>query len=142
MKMILFAATIMCLCFSQISLAAGPNSFECIRPDGLVVCTVNVGSGDPSTICNRDCKECNLTCVARQHVVRDGNELIFNPGASAPTRPNRPGTGGVETRQHCRQQYQQCMNSCRDSSSNRSQYDVDVCASSCSSTYSGCGRTP
>jgi hypothetical protein len=142
MKIIILAATLMLAGISQHSFAAGPNSFECIRPDGLVVCTVNAPSGDPSTICNRDCKECNMTCVARQHVVRDGNELIFNPGASAPKRSNQPRHGGIETRQYCRQQYRECVGACRNSSSNRSQYDVDVCTSSCSSVYSGCGRRP
>jgi len=124
------------------AMAAGPNTYQCIRPDGTVVCTINAQSGDPSTICNHDCPDCNMTCAARQHVVRDGNELIFNPGASAPVQPKRSGPKRAETPRYCKQQYQKCESRCKSNRNNRTQEDVDACISGCSSTYSGCGTQP
>lgn len=130
------------ICLNTAAFAAGPDSYQCVRPDGTVVCTINAPSGDPSVICNHDCVDCNLTCTARQVVVRDGNELIFNPGASTPVRPKQAGPGGVETPDNCQRQYQQCVSTCRSNPNNRTQYDMDACTSNCNSTLSGCGRTP
>ncbi|MHC1789725.1 hypothetical protein [Solidesulfovibrio sp.] len=140
MKSCLFIVlTLVCLNVAD-AYAAGPNSFQCIRPDGSVVCTVNAPSGDPSTICNRNCPECNLTCVARQRVVRDGNELIFNPETSGPAQPNQPDMPRAETPQFCKQQLHQCTNTCRLDPNNRSNFNLNACVSSCKSVYSGCGR--
>lgn len=119
--------------------AAGPDSYQCVRPDGAVVCTVNVPSGDPSVVCNHDCADCNLTCVAKQVVVREGNELFFNPGAS-PVQPDRAGPGHAETPRYCKQQYQQCVDRCGSNPNNRTQSDVNACTSSCYSEFSGCGK--
>jgi hypothetical protein len=140
MKRLFFIAlALVCMAVADAS-AAGPNSFQCIRPDGSVVCTVNAPSGDPSTICNRNCPECNLTCVARQRVVRDGNELIFNPETSGPAQANQPNAPRAETPQFCKQQLRQCTNVCRSDPNNRSNFNLNACVSSCKSIYSGCGR--
>lgn len=141
MKRIIFFALVF-ICLRTVALAAGSDSYQCIRPDGTIVCTVNAPSGDPSVVCNHDCVDCNLTCTAKQVVVMDGNEVIFNPGASAPVRPKSAGPGGVETQEYCQQQYQQCVSRCRSNPNDRTQYDMDACISSCKSTLSGCGRKP
>ena len=138
-RFILTAFTLACL--HGAALAAGPASFECVRPDGSVVCTVNAPSGDPSVVCNHDCQDCNMTCAARQVVVREGNTVTVNPGAPAPVRPKaeRPGGPGVETPEFCRQQFQKCVDRCRSTPGNSTQYDRDACISACNSTQSGCG---
>lgn len=138
----LVLTTLAFVCLTAAAYAAGPNSFQCIRPDGSVVCTVDVTSGDPSTVCNRNCKDCNLTCVARQRVIRDGNELIFNPETSGPAQANQPGPRGAETPQYCKQQHRQCVAACRSNPKDRTQFDMNACISSCASTLSGCGRKP
>lgn len=138
-RLFLIALAIVCLNAAAV-FAAGPDSFQCIRPDGTVVCTVNAPSGDPSTICNRNCPECNLTCVARQRVIRDGNELQFNPETSGPAHPNQPDSPRAETPQFCKQQLNACTKSCRSNPNNRTSFDLNACVSSCKSTYSGCGR--
>jgi len=141
MKRLALAALAL-VCLNTTTFAAGPNSYQCIRPDGTVVCTVNSPTGDPSVTCNHDCPDCNLTCVARQIVIQDGNEVIFNPGASAPVPHGQTGQGGVETPSYCRDQYQLCMNKCQTNPNDRKQSDIDACISSCDSTYSGCGTKP
>jgi hypothetical protein len=141
MKHVIFIAVAL-VCLTGPSFAAGPNSFECVRPDGSVVCTVNTTSDDPSVVCNHDCVDCNMTCAARQIVVREGNQLIFNPGAPAPSQSGQAASGGKETPQYCRQQYKQCVNRCQTNKNNRTQYDIDACISSCDSALSGCGRKP
>ena len=143
MKRIILAALALA-CLSTAAFAAGPNSYQCVRPDGTVVCTINAPSGDPSVVCNHDCVDCNLTCVARQVVVREGNELFFNPGSPGPAQPqpSQASPGGVETPQYCQQQYERCVSMCRSNPYNRTQNDLDACISSCSSTLSGCGRKP
>lgn len=140
MKLIIFTmATLAYL--STLAFAAGPNSYQCIRPDGTVVCTVNVPpGGDPSVACNHDCVDCNMTCAARQLVIRDGNERIYNPGAPAATPPSQTGRSGVETPEYCKQQYRNCENTCRSNPRNRTQVDIDACTSSCYSAFSGCGK--
>jgi len=139
-RLILTALALVCL--HAAAFAAGPDSFECVRPDGTVVCTVNAPSGDPSVVCNHDCAECNMTCAARQIVVREGNEILVNPGAPPPAPPRSTGPGGVETPQYCEQQYQQCVSRCRSTPNNRTQFDMDACISSCNSAKSGCGTKP
>jgi len=141
MKRIALAALALVFC-NTVAFASGPNSYQCIRPDGTVVCTVNSPTGDPSVTCNHDCPDCNLTCVARQIVIQEGNELFINPGASAPVQPRESGPGGVETPRYCRDQYQLCMNRCTSNPNDRKQSDLDACFSSCGSTYSGCGTKP
>jgi hypothetical protein len=129
-------------CLNTAAFASGPNSYQCVRPDGTVVCTINAPTGDPSVICNHDCVDCNLTCVARQYVVREGNQLYFNPGDPGPAQPSQARPSGVETPQYCQDQYQRCVSMCRSNPYNRTQSDVDACISSCNSTLSGCGRKP
>jgi hypothetical protein len=140
MKFLFFIVFSLVFLNSATAHAAGPDSFQCIRPDGTVACTVNAPSGDPSTICNRNCPQCNLTCVARQRVVRDGNELIFNPETSGPAQSNQLDQPRAETPQYCRQQLRQCTNTCRSDPNNQSNFNLKACVSSCKSTYSGCGR--
>jgi len=137
----LLAITVIVLaCLSTMAFAAGPNSYQCVRPDGTVVCTVNVSSGDPSVVCNHDCVECNMTCAAEQLIIRDGNERIYNPGAPAATPPSQTSRSGVETPEYCKQQYRTCEDRCRSNPSNRTQSDIDACTSSCYSAFSGCGK--
>jgi len=119
--------------------AAGPNTYQCIRPDGTVVCTVETTSGDPSVVCNHDCVDCNMTCAARQHIVRDGNRVYTNPGASAPVARKRSAQRKNETPGYCERQYDKCADRCLSNRKNRTQYDMDACISSCASTLSGCG---
>lgn len=138
-RLFLVALALVCLNAAD-AYAAGPDSFQCIRPDGSVVCTVNAPSGDPSTICNRNCQECNLTCVARQHVVRDGNVLMVNPETPGPAQSNQMAAPRTETPQFCKQQLRQCTSNCRSDPNNRSNFNMNACISSCKSTYSGCGR--
>ena len=140
MNRILFVAlTLVCLSAAGAN-AAGLNSFQCVRPDGSVVCTVNAPSGDPSTICNRNCPDCNLTCVARQHVVRDGNTFMVNPETAGPDQANQPAAPRAETPQFCKQQLRRCTSDCRSDPNNRSNFNMNACVSSCKSIYSGCGR--
>lgn len=141
MKGILLTTLALCL-MSVPTFAAGPNSFQCIRPDGGIVCSINAPSGDPSVICNRDCPDCNMTCVARQHVIRDGNRVIINPGSSRDTPRHESNARYVETPQFCQREYRNCMSECRNSPNNRSRFDMDACTSSCYSVKSGCGRRP
>jgi len=138
----LFFIAVALACLSAPAFAAGPNSFECVRPDGTVVCTVNAASGDPSVTCNHDCVDCNMTCTARQIVVRDGNQLIFNPGAPAPGKPQRTESVNPETPRYCKKQYKKCVSKCRSNRNNKTQYDIDACVSSCDSAMSGCGMNP
>jgi hypothetical protein len=132
------------MCMNAAAFAAGPDTFECVRPDGTVVCTVRAPSGDPSVTCNHDCVDCNMTCTARQIVVREGNELIVNPGAPSPvpSKPEGRGGVGVETPQYCQQQYQQCVSRCRSNPNNRTQFDMNACTAACDSAKSGCGTKP
>jgi hypothetical protein len=140
-RIVLMALALVCL--NAAAFAAGPDSYQCVRPDGTVVCTVNVPpGGDPSVTCNHNCVDCNLTCAGRQVVVREGNELMFNPGAPSSVQPGRTGFGGVETPQYCQKQHQQCVNRCSSNPNNRTQSDMDACLSSCASTLSGCGKKP
>ncbi|MBF0480650.1 MAG: hypothetical protein HQL37_11150 [Alphaproteobacteria bacterium] len=138
----LVLATLALACLSTAAFASGPNSFECVRPDGTVVCTVNAPTGDPSVTCNHDCPDCNLTCKARQVVIQEGNELIINPGASPAVPHGQTGQGGVETKRYCQEQHQQCVDRCRSNRNDRTQDDLDACISSCDSTLSGCGTKP
>lgn len=131
-----------CLCVSSAAFAAGPASYQCIRPDGTVVCTINAYEGDPSVICNHDCPDCNLTCVAQQRVVRDGDELLFNPGATPAVRPKASGSGAAETPQHCQEQRQECIRRCNSNPNDAKQFDRNACISACESTFSGCGTQP
>lgn len=139
MKLLVFFVTAF-LSLSAIAFAAGPNSYQCVRPDGTVVCTVNVPTGDPSVVCNHECANCNMTCAAKQIVVRDGNERIFNPGAPPAVPPSQAGSVAPETPENCKRQYQACEERCRSNPSNRTQSDIDACMSSCYSAFSGCGK--
>ena len=141
MKYLVFI-TLTLISLNTAALAAGPDSYQCVRPDGRVVCTVNAPSGDPSVVCNHDCVDCNMTCAARQIVVREGNELMFNPGASPPVQSGPAGASEAETKQYCQHQYLQCVSRCRSNPNNMTQQDVDACTSSCDSSLSGCGRKP
>ena len=143
MKRLVLAAMAL-VCMNVAAFAVGPDTFECVRPDGTVVCTVRAPSGDPSVVCNHDCVDCNLTCAARQLMVREGNEVIVNPGAPPPVppKPEGPGGIGVETPAFCRAQYQQCVSQCRSNPNNKTAYDRDACIAACNSARSGCGTRP
>lgn len=120
--------------------AQAPVIYQCVRPDGTVVCTVRDKSGDPSVTCNYECVDCNMVCVARVKVTTEED------GRMAPVVPpkvkgerRKPGAGGVETKEYCRSVYQDCLAKCKSDPKNKTKYDRDACVSSCESWYSGCG---
>ncbi len=123
--------------------AAGGALYQCVRPDGTVVCTVTDTSGDPSVTCNYECLDCNMVCAARQQVsTQDGRTSVVpeSPIRGDRRQPQAPGT--VETPEYCQQRYQQCIARCRSDPDNSSAYDVEACLSSCNDTLSGCGMKP
>jgi hypothetical protein len=63
------------------------DTYECVRPDKTVVCTVKTKSNDPSVVCNHDCKSCNLVCVAVKKVVKRGKEAVFGPESGSSLTP-------------------------------------------------------
>ena len=129
-----------CLAFGSQPGEAQAMMYTCARPDGSVVCTVNTDESDPSVVCNHECLDCNMTCSARAHLIREGGEVMTAPSQSMPGRPaqsTRPGT--VETPEYCQQRFDSCMDSCRSNPTNQSNFNFEACASSCRDTRSGCG---
>jgi len=123
--------------------AAEARLYQCVRPDGAVVCTVTGASGDPSVTCNYECVDCNMVCAARVRVSSQGGVTTVVPGAPVQGErraPQAPGT--AETREYCQQRYQECIARCRSDPDNSKDYDIDACLSSCDDTLSGCGMTP
>lgn len=124
------------------------QTYRCVRPDGTVVCTITTNQTDPSVVCNHDCPDCNLVCVAEARVTRESEEYYSAPAKPAPrargnkTFSSSKGGDPVETKAYCRQQYNSCVSECRSSPGNRSSYDVEACISSCKSTFTGCGKKP
>ena len=125
------------------SQAAGGTLYQCVRPDGTVVCTVTDTTGDPSVTCNYECVDCNMVCAARLRVSTQGGQTSTVPETPVKgdrRQPQAPGT--VETREYCQQRYQQCVARCRSDPDNAKPYDMDACLSSCNDTLSGCGMKP
>jgi hypothetical protein len=115
--------------------------YQCVRPDGTVVCTVKDKSGDPSVTCNHDCADCNMVCGARLRLSGAGQEMTPVPPPPVQGRkpkPEAPGT--AETPEFCGQRYQECLAGCRTNPLNKTQYDMNACTSSCEDWRTGCGR--
>lgn len=138
MKRFTMALAIVC---AAVTAQAQQNVYQCVRPDGTVVCTVTDASGDPSVTCNYECVDCNMVCAARLRLT-DGN------GNAVPVLPppvsgeRRPPSNAAETPEYCRNRFQQCVAKCRSDPDNRTSYDVEACISSCESWFSGCGMKP
>ncbi|MFP5222894.1 MAG: hypothetical protein ACLGSA_11455 [Acidobacteriota bacterium] len=129
------------LCMAHTAQAQPQNVYQCIRPDGTVVCTVRDTTGDPSVTCNYECVDCNMVCVARLRLMEGNGEMLpVLPPAVGGER--RPPSSAVETPQYCRSRYQQCVAKCKSDPDNRTSYDVEACISSCESWFSGCGMKP
>ena len=139
MKKIFFLALFM-VCFAGFALAQ-QNVYQCVRPDGTVICTVQDTSGNPSVTCNHDCLDCNMVCAAKLRLSDQGEGMTPvapPPVADVQKRPlTQPGT--VETPAFCAQRYQECVAQCKGSPANRGRQALDACLSSCQSWKSGCG---
>jgi len=138
MRTILLALAVLCL--AATAQAQQQRIYECVRPDGTVVCTVADTSGDPSVTCNYECVDCNMVCTARMRLMEDkaGQGVPVTPPAVKGERRKSAG-GQPETREYCRQGYQECMAKCKADPKNKRKYDMDACVSSCNSWLSGCG---
>ena len=114
--------------------------YQCVRPDGTVVCTTRDTSGDPSVTCNYECPDCNMVCAARLQLTNDDGALrpVTPPPVQDGKSPVRS-PNGKETPEYCQQQYQKCLSGCTSNKLNKSRYDVESCQASCMSWYSGCG---
>ena len=137
MKRILFALAV--LCAATAANAQEPRLYECVRPDGTVVCTVADTSGNPSVTCNHDCVDCNLVCAARARLTEGGTMQVVPPPVAGQRTPPEPG-GVAETRQYCQQTRKDCVARCKSDPLNRSAYDMDACISDCNDWFSGCGK--
>jgi len=146
MKQTLFLVLFV-LCFAGAAMAQGQaqgqgNVFQCVRPDGTVVCTVQDTSGNPSVTCNHDCADCNLVCAAKLRLESQGGGAMtpVTPPAvqGRPRQTSAPGT--VETPAYCAQRYQECVSQCRSNPINRGSDALTACLGSCESWKSGCGR--
>lgn len=141
MKRVFLMLVILCAAFPAAYAQQQPRIYECVRPDGTVVCTVADTSGNPSVTCNYECVDCNMVCAARLRLTtQDGMVPVTPPPVQGERRKSTPGV--VETPEYCQQQYQQCVAKCKSDPDNKSKYDVDACISSCNSWYSGCGMKP
>jgi len=139
MKRILILVALLCL--AATAHAQQQNVYQCVRPDGTVVCTVTDTSGDPSVTCNYECVDCNMVCAAKLRLV-DGNGALVPVPPPAVKGERRPPSNAVETPEYCRNRYQQCVVKCKSDPDNKSRYDVEACVSSCESWFSGCGMKP
>ncbi len=86
------------LVLSAAPLAFG-KSYQCVKPGGEVVCTVDSASSpgdDPSVLCNKTCEACYLTCTGVEVIVKGGGKVITGPGT---TNSNmvRPGGSDKDT---------------------------------------------
>lgn len=135
MKRVLLALAILC---AAATASQAQQIYQCVRPDGTVVCTVTDTSGSPSDTCNHDCVDCNLTCAARLQLTEGGTVVV--PPPPVPGQRTQPEPGGqAETPAYCNQKFQQCVANCRSDPANRTAYDREACISSCKSWRSGCG---
>jgi len=139
MKQTLFVALFV-LCVAGTALAQD-NVYQCVRPDGTVVCTVQDTSGNPSVTCNHDCLDCNMVCAAKLRLSSQGGAEMTPVTPPAVTGAQRPRTepGTVETPEFCAQRYRECVAQCKASPANRARQAMDACLSSCANWKSGCG---
>jgi len=142
MKGLVFILTAASLGILLLSGAAQARLYNCVRPDGSVVCTVEAG-GDPSGACNSQCKDCNQVCTAQERIIHDnGKTTVIPSGPEVGKRIVPPPSGAVETREYCQQRFAQCKADCRKNPGNDSSFNLEACLSSCSDTMSGCGTKP
>ncbi|MBF0481688.1 MAG: hypothetical protein HQK81_07185 [Desulfovibrionaceae bacterium] len=64
-------------------------TYQCVRPDKTVICSVTTDASDPDVVCNHDCKSCNLVCTAVKRIVRQGKQAVF--GTQSPGLAVEPG---------------------------------------------------
>jgi len=140
MKSTLFALAL--LLTASAAWAQQPKVYQCVRPDGTVVCNVTDNTGNPSVNCNYECVDCNMVCVARLKLAEEGGTMVPVPPPAVNGERRPPASGAEETPEYCRQRYQQCVAKCKSDPMNRTKFDVDACVSSCNSWYSGCGMKP
>ena len=140
MKRALFLLAFVCLAATAVATTARAQQvYQCVRPDGVVVCNITDTTGNPSVTCNHECVDCNMVCAAQARLTEGGTV----PVVPAPVPAERRGPGSsVETPEYCQREYQQCVAKCKSDPANRTAYDVDACVSSCNSWYSGCGMKP
>ena len=142
MQRLFFILAAACLGLAPTAGPACAAMYDCVRPDGKVVCTVTTDL-EPSVVCNHDCKDCNLVCSAQLRIIREEGTTTVIPAEPIPGRrslPPPPGT--VETKQYCQSKYEACQAECAKNPADASSYDREACLSSCSDTLSGCGRKP
>lgn len=80
--------------------AAFGKSYQCVKPGGAVICTVDSAaspSDDPSVLCNKTCEACYLTCTAVEVIVKGGGKIIIGPGTTTNSNMVRPGGSDKET---------------------------------------------
>lgn len=98
MKIARVALFCLILALGTAPLAFG-KSYQCVKPDGAVVCTVDSASSpgdDPSVLCNKTCETCYLTCTAVEIIVKGGGKVITGPGATTNSNMVRPGGSDKE----------------------------------------------
>ncbi|MBF0481134.1 MAG: hypothetical protein HQK81_09445 [Desulfovibrionaceae bacterium] len=140
-RLLLFFAAA-CLGFISFAGPAQATLYNCVRPDGSVVCTVETDQ-EPSGACNHDCTDCNMVCTAQERIVREDGKTIEVPSGPVFGRRNvPPAPGTVETKEYCNRQYARCQAACRDNPADKSAFNLEACLSSCSGTMSGCGAKP
>ncbi len=72
------------LCAASVQPALCAN-YQCVKPDGKVICTVDSASdpgAQPSDLCNKSCQECYLTCTAVEVIVKSGGRIITGPAGT------------------------------------------------------------
>ncbi|WP_243359713.1 hypothetical protein [Fundidesulfovibrio terrae] len=139
MKRTLFILAVLCAVATAAQAQQAGQVYQCVRPDGTVVCTVTDTTGNPSVTCNHECVDCNMVCAARAHLTEGGTVPVLPPAVPA---ERRAPSAAPETREYCQREYQACVAKCKGDPMNRSSYDMDACVSSCNSWYSGCGMKP
>jgi len=139
MKTLLVALVLAC---AAVPAYAQPKVYQCVRPDGSVVCNVTDKSGDPSVTCNYECPDCNMVCGARLKLSDQGGVMTPVPPPAVKSEKRSPSGNQAETPEYCRRTFQDCVAKCKSDPDNKTKYDRDACVSSCQSWYSGCGMTP
>lgn len=139
MKRALFVFAALAVLFTAGQALAQQKVYECVRPDGTVVCTVTDKSGDPSVSCNFECVDCNMVCAARLRFAEEGGRTVPVTPPPVPGQKTRQPSDAPETREYCQQRYQECVARCKSDPVNKTKYDKDACISSCNDWLSGCG---
>ncbi|WP_027183843.1 hypothetical protein [Desulfovibrio inopinatus] len=123
--------------FLTLALNVQAATFQCVRPGGHVVCSIESTSSNPSSDCNAQCFSCNLVCAAVLTMEKGQN---YSPTPSSGPK----GVGGQspvrETPGQCRKSLAACQARCKtDPSNTGNTYAMSSCMSACQNTFSGCG---